>query len=134
MTSQALPTALAFALSISVGHAALPILPGDYVRAGYRCYDAPFAALFHYDGAAFSGPHESDCTTRVLSHSGPRYRLGTTCRVAGDGSPLTNVTEVQAVVVLSPSRLVFEHRSGNIQIDSATYNRCSKGPGDAGGR
>ncbi len=119
--------ALAFALTNSVAHAAAPILPGDYVREGYRCGDAPFAALLRYDGSAFSGPHERDCTTRVMGRSGWRYQLETTCRAAGDGSPRPSLREVQTVVVFSPSRFSFSHETGNGQIDSAIYHRCPEG-------
>jgi hypothetical protein len=105
--------------------AAVPITPGDYVRDGVQCQDAPFAALLKFDGKAFSGPHESNCTTSIVGRTGHQYRLTTTCRAAGDGSPQAPYTETQTVNVLSPSHFIFGHKTGTGAMDRAAYRLCA---------
>jgi hypothetical protein len=112
------------ALGAAGAQGAVPIMPGDYVRDDVQCQDAPFAALPIFDGKAFSGPHESDCTTTVVSRTGRQYRLKTTCRAAGDGSPQAPYTEAQTVTVPSPSRLTFGHETGTGAMDRAAYRLC----------
>ena len=116
-----------FFASLAAGAQAaiLPIRPGDYVRDGTPCRDAPFAALMRYDGESFSGPHESACTTVMLGRPGPRtYSLKTTCRAAGDGTPNGSYTETQMVKVLSPSHIIFSHATGVGARDHAGYRSC----------
>ena len=118
---------IAAAMSLLGGisaQAAVPITPGDYVRDGVQCRDAPFAALLKFDGKAFSGVHESDCATTVISRTGRRYALKSTCRAAGDGKPQTPYTEIQNVTVLSPTRITFSHKAATGKIDSADYRLC----------
>ena len=85
----------------------LPLEAGTYVREGVDVVDAPFAALVAYDGSAFSGPHSSACRSKLLSHRGATYRLSTTCEALGDGTPAVATTEVERVVVVSPTRMRF---------------------------
>ena len=110
--------------------AALPLEAGVYVRDGVPCHDAPFAALIQYDGASFSGPHSSDCTTTVVNRNGAKsYSLQTTCHAAGDGSAAAGSTEKETLTVLSPSHLIFAHPTGLRVVDQAAYRLCrSAGP------
>ena len=115
----------AAALTGGAQAATLPIRHGDYVRDGVPCRDAPFAALMHYDGQSFSGPHASACTAMLLRRPGPRtYSLKSTCRAAGDGSPNGAYTEMQTIKVLSPSHIIFTHLTGAGVQDLAGYRAC----------
>ncbi len=122
--SFAAPAVAAVALIAFSAQAALPITPGAYVRDGVPCQDAPLAAVLAYDGKTFSGPHESDCATTVLSRRGQTYRLKTTCHAAGDGSPAAASTQAQTVTVRSASHITFGHTTGAGQTDRAGYRLC----------
>lgn len=98
----------------------LPIEPGTYVREGSFCANAPFAAIFTYDGHDFAGPHSNDCDSRVVSLDGTTYQVATTCRALGDGTPTAPETEIAWVRVKSQVSVQVDRRG-----DSAAYRRCS---------
>ena len=107
-------------LSQAATSALLPIASGTYVIASSKpCRDAPLAGIAQFDGRALHGPHESDCTSSLLSRHGKTYRISTTCRAFGDGSPAKPDTQVQTVRVESRTR--FEMIDGSGKTD---YARC----------
>ncbi len=97
----------------------LPIDRGTWVREGYACHDAPFAAMFSYDGQSISGPHSSRCETSVVAQAGTTYDVSTTCRGLGDGTPDAPFTEAERFTVESATRVEFAHRQ-----DRAEYRWC----------
>ena len=100
----------------------LPLRPGTYVLAGTPCAQPPFAAMFDYDGRAFSYPHASHCRSVVLSRAGRTYRVRETCSAAGDGTPEKPVTLVSTYRVLSRERVELR-KVGSKGAD--TYRWCS---------
>lgn len=109
------------------GAATLPVTPGDYVRGGGQCHDAPLAALITYDGQNFHGAHSSDCVSTILSASGRHYKLMSTCQAEGDGRPTMPYTETQSVRIQSPSSFEFTHVNGSGKVDRAEYRLCEGG-------
>ena len=100
--------------------ALLPLDAGVYVVSTTTpCADAPLAGVARFDGLALSGPHESDCTSTVLSRQARTYRISTTCRALGDGSAATPTSQDQTVRVESRTRFAM--------VDHGTetdYARC----------
>ena len=68
-------------------HDQLLLKHGTYVQEKYDCKEAPFAAMKTWDGIGFAGPHDSKCTTSVLSHHGNQFEISTGCSALGDGTP-----------------------------------------------
>ncbi len=119
MSNRATGVAVAMLLTMSAQAATSDLLPlahGTYVREGYEAADAPLAAVLEYDGSTIAGAHSSACVSEVLEHDGAAYRIETTCRSAGDGTPATPYKEEERIVVLSPTRMRFAHRD-----DQAVY-------------
>jgi hypothetical protein len=82
----------------------LPIHSGTYVIQSYRpCAEAPLAGTFHYDGKGIAGPHESNCMSKLLSRYDRSYRIQTTCRALGDGTPAQVTASTQIYTVKSPT-------------------------------
>ncbi len=103
----------------------LPLAPGTYVRDGVQCRNAPFAAMLSFDGKALSDPHSSACVTILLRRQGKRFGLSTTCSANGDGSPATPYREMQTVVRLSSTHMLFSHATGAGKSDTAGYRLCA---------
>ena len=82
----------------------LPLKPGTYVASSDRpCAEAPFAAVKAFDGKAFSGPHESACTSSIVGRQGHRYRVSTVCHALGDGTPTPETEALETIRVRSSS-------------------------------
>ncbi len=101
--------------------ATLPLKPGSYVLEGTPCKDPPFAALFDYDGRAFSYPHAAQCRSIVRAHHGRTYRIEETCSAQGDGTPAKPDTMSAIYTVLSRQSVAI--RKGQDKT-SATYRWC----------
>lgn len=93
-------------LSQAAQPAALPLDAGSYVVSSVApCKEAPLAAVVQFDGRALFGPHESDCTSLVLSQRGRTYQVATECRALGDGTRAAPYRQVQRIRVESRTRL-----------------------------
>ncbi len=106
----------------------VPLQTGTYVLAGTPCRDAPFAAIMRYDGKGLSDPHSAQCRSRILTRSGRRYRVATTCRANGDGSPATPTTEIATLRVRT--RGVFAYAAAGAVAPGPTYRLCPPGSAD----
>jgi hypothetical protein len=102
----------------------LSLKHGTYVLEGTGCKEPPFAAMMSWDGAGFSGPHDSRCTSSVLSHHGSEYRVRTTCAAQGDGSPNpSGRPEVETFSLTRLSSTRFSIAEG--KQPQSTYRWCS---------
>jgi len=115
---------LTAAVGALASQSAVPVKSGVYVRDGVACRDAPFAALLTYNGKAFLGPHDGDCTSVLLRRTGRRYELEMTCRAVSEARPRVDYGEAQTVTVISATRFNFSHRTGTGRIDRANYRLC----------
>ncbi len=111
-----------FALVSTVADAAsLPLKPGTYVLAGTPCKEPPFAAMFSYDGSAFSHPHATGCRSTVTSRNGRTYRIAETCSALGDGTPTMPVTLNATYLIKAPT--MVEIRKPGLK-DTLPYRSC----------
>lgn len=95
---------------------ALPLDAGTYVVGSYKpCAEAPFAGVKDYDGKSFSGPHDAGCQTVALDRRDATYRLKTTCKSAGDGTPVTPTGFVEEVRVESRTAFVVIHGKDHVE-------------------
>jgi hypothetical protein len=109
-------------LSFAAAHGPLPLKKGTYVlKDTVPCEDAPFAAVFDYDGHSLSGPHESRCSSVLLEHHGREYRIRTTCTALGDGTPAPPSMETQSYRLISLTEVAVSRSDGS---DELTYRLC----------
>lgn len=120
-----LPLALLMAIVPVAGATIVPLRSGTYVLSGTSCRDAPFAATMRYDGKGLSDPHSAQCRSRILQRSGNRYRVSTTCRANGDGSPATPTTEIAMLRIRS--RIAFVYAVAGPVANASTYRLCPSG-------
>lgn len=69
------------------------------------CCEAPLAGVVGYDGRALMCASDSHCSSTILRREGDQYQVSTTCRGAGDGSPVTPITVFEVVVVHSSTSI-----------------------------
>lgn len=106
----------------------LPLRSGTYVQSDTPCRDAPFAAMMSYDGKGIGDPHSAQCLSRILARHGNRYRVSTTCRANGDGSPAKPTTEIATLRI--PSRTSFVYASAGSSGAGSAYRLCPSGGSD----
>jgi hypothetical protein len=127
MTFSSSPSRLLLIMTFAAGiahavDAPLPLNSGTYVVSSDKpCQDAAFAAVIVFDGHSFSGPHDSQCESTILGQQGRSYRVKTTCRALGDGTPITPSTVVQHVQIKSRSMFVLTR--DNKELDYALCPR-----------
>jgi hypothetical protein len=96
----------------------LPLQPGTYVISSYKpCEEAPLAGVKTFDGKALIGPHESDCTSSIVSHRGETYQISTECRAHGDGTPQSPSKSLETVQVKSKSSLAVVVHGQPVRYD-----------------
>jgi hypothetical protein len=100
----------------------LPLHSGTYVQSGTPCRNAPFAAMMSYDGKGLGDPHSAHCRSRILARNGDRYRVSTTCRANGDGSPTTPTTMTTTLRI--PSRTSFVYTSAGSREAGSAFRLC----------
>lgn len=116
------PALALLALVSTVADAAsLPLKPGTYVRVGTACKEPPFAAMFAYDGRAFSYPHATKCRSTVTAHRGKTFEITETCSALGDGTP-TKPVMLRASYTVDASTKVEIRKPG--QKDASPYRWC----------
>jgi hypothetical protein len=110
------------------GASVLPLRSGTYVLSGTPCRDAPFAAMMRFDSKGLSDPHSAQCRSRILARSGSRYRLTTTCRANGDGSPATPTTKIATMRIRTTASFVYV-AAGPIS-NGSIYRLCATSSSD----
>jgi hypothetical protein len=116
------PALALLALVSTVADAAsLPLKPGTYVVVGTACKEPPFAAMFSYDGRAFSYPHATECRSTVTAHSGKTYRIAETCSALGDGTPTKPDTMTATYTVQSRTKVEIRNPT---QKGVTSYRWC----------
>ena len=101
---------------------------GTYVQAPVSCKEPPFAAMQAWDGVGFFGPHSSRCTSRVLSHHNNHFRISTSCKAIGDGTPDPDgQSYVETITLTRLSRVRFV-KSSEAKRES-TFRWCSADTG-----
>ena len=106
------------------GGPVLPLRYGTYVLSRTPCRDAPFAAMMRFDARGLSDPHSVQCRSRVLARSGNRYRVSTTCRANGDGSPATPTTEIATLNIRTQASFVYS-AAGPV-ANASPYRLCPR--------
>jgi hypothetical protein len=102
----------------------LSLKHGTYVVEGSSCKEPALAVMMSWDGAGFSGPHASNCVSRVLSHHGNQFSVSTTCSALGDGTENPSgraYVETLSLTRLSNTRIVISNETK----PKATYRWCS---------
>ena len=101
---------------------------GTYVQASVSCREPPFAAMQAWDGAGFFGPHSSRCTSRVLSHHNTHFRISTSCKAIGDGTPDPSGQDyIETISLIRLSQLRFIESSE--AKPERTFRWCSADTG-----
>ena len=102
----------------------IPLEPGTYVVSSFKpCEEAPLAGVKAFDGKAFIGPHESKCTSSVMSRHGQTYQVSTKCLAHGDGSPEKPTRSLETMQISSPSSLAVM-----VHGEAVQYELCLKFP------
>ena len=102
----------------------LPLKPGTYVVSSYKpCEEAPLAGVMVFDGKAFAGPHESSCSSAVVSRHGKTYDVVTECRAHGDGTPQTPTKWSQSMRLESSSSFAVTVNGQPVRYDLCTKFR-----------
>jgi hypothetical protein len=121
---KAIVSLLVIPLVISAQTQQLTLKHGTYVATSSPCEGAAFAVMMSWDGATFSGPHSSKCTTRVLGHQRNWYSVSTTCAALGDGTPdPSGYVEKLSLTRLSNSRFAL---SKDHETQRTAYRWCSE--------
>jgi hypothetical protein len=114
--------ALIALISTVADAASLPLKSGTYVLVGTACKEPPFAAMFAYDGRAFSYPHATKCRSIVTARRGKTFDIAETCSALGDGTP-TKPVMLRASYAIDASTKVEIRKPGH--TDALPYRWCA---------
>jgi hypothetical protein len=112
-------------LLLAQARPSLPLRPGTYVVSSVQCDGAPFAVTKFWNGSAFSDPHDSACTTKILQARGTEYRLDTVCRAEGDGTPSAPSHERARVKLMDRQTFEFFPVVQGVTAKPTAFRWCS---------